>query len=73
MRKAGIEGTVEAKCVVTEAGKLIDIKIVHSLSPEADKNAVEALRKWRFQPARDGSKAIAIPVTIQVHFRLYHG
>jgi TonB family protein len=73
MRKAGIEGTVETKCVVTEAGRLIDIKIVHSLSPEADKNAIEALRKWKFEPARDGSRAIAIPVTIKVNFRLYHG
>jgi TonB family protein len=39
-----------------------NIRVVRSLEPELDSNAIEAVKNWRFKPAlRDGS----IPVTVE--------
>jgi periplasmic protein TonB len=38
--------------------------------PALDQAAVEALQRWRFEPARRGRDAIAVWVTIPFQFKL---
>ncbi|HKN35382.1 MAG TPA: TonB family protein [Terriglobales bacterium] len=36
-----------------------------------DEKAVEAVRKWRFEPAEKDGRPVAVQVNIEVSFRLY--
>jgi TonB family protein len=36
-----------------------------------DEKAIDAVRKWRFDPARKDGHPVAVPVNIEVNFRLY--
>jgi TonB family protein len=72
-RKAKVEGTVILQVVITPDGRAINVKIVKDPGSGLGMQAVEAVRKWKFQPASgpDG-KLIAVIVPIQVTFRLFN-
>jgi len=38
--------------------------------PDLDQAAMEAVRRWRFEPARRGADAVAMWVLLPVEFRL---
>jgi TonB family protein len=63
-RKAGINGTVSFSVVFTEQGKLKDVRVVRSLDPTLDQAAIEVIRKWSANPAKDAS---GNPVPVRVH------
>ncbi len=39
-------------------------------SPELDQSAVEAVKTWRFEPARRGKEPVPVWVTLPVRFSL---
>jgi beta-lactamase regulating signal transducer with metallopeptidase domain len=41
------------------------------LSPDFDKNAMEAVRQYRFHPALRDGKPVAVAITVEVNFRIY--
>jgi beta-lactamase regulating signal transducer with metallopeptidase domain len=41
------------------------------LSPDFDKNAMEAVRQYRFHPGLRGGKPVAVAITIVVNFHIY--
>lgn len=66
-----VEGRVAVDIVVDEDGNLVDIKILRSLTPEADKEAVRVLsqsRKWT--PAENNGQKVKTKITLPVTFRL---
>jgi protein TonB len=70
-RHRGIEGTVLLKVHITEQGLVQDVSVERSAgSPELDRSAMEALRRWRFEPARRGKAAVAAWVLVPVTFEL---
>jgi periplasmic protein TonB len=36
-----------------------------------DEKAIEAVKKWKFEPARKDNKAVSVLVSVQVDFHLY--
>jgi protein TonB len=70
-REAGIEGQVTLEIVVDPAGRVSpDIKIVESI-PALDAAAIDAVRKWRFAPARDrDGNPITVSIKIPLRFVL---
>lgn len=70
--KAKYQGVVEIETVVTADGRAIDPRVVKPVGMGLDEKAVEAVRTWRFTPARgpDGKPA-AVRVLIEVSFHLY--
>jgi periplasmic protein TonB len=70
--KAKYQGTVVLTIVVTPDGKATDIHIAKGLGMGLDEKAVEAVKTWRFTPAKgpDGRPA-AVSLSIEVVFRLY--
>jgi TonB family protein len=36
-----------------------------------DQKAVEAVRKWKFEPAMKDGKPVAVQISVEVNFRLY--
>jgi periplasmic protein TonB len=66
-----IEGTVTVSMVVGADGIPHDLKVVNGLRSDLDKKAIEALSKWRFNPARKEGTPIPVSITVEVPFRLH--
>jgi TonB family protein len=66
---AKIEGLVRLEGMVSTKGEIKNLKII-----EGDKNlaaaALDAISKWRFEPARKNGKLIEEPARINIVFRL---
>jgi protein TonB len=70
-RRRGIEGTVIIKAYVTEQGQVEQVQIEQSAGhADLDEAAVEAVGRWRFEPARRGRQPIPMWVSIPVRFML---
>ena len=70
--QARIEGAVFITAVVRTDGTPNDIKITKSLDSKhgLDKQAVTALRQWRFEPGRKDGKPVAVRITVEMRFTL---
>jgi TonB family protein len=68
-----IQGTVIMQAVVEHGGVPGDIRVLGSLDPELDDQAVHALRGWRFQPGTFQGEPAAIIVTVELTFMLRSG
>ncbi|MCK4596308.1 energy transducer TonB [candidate division WOR-3 bacterium] len=69
-RKAGMEGSVYLKLLLDTTGYVIDVKVVKSLNPAFDDNAVRAARTWRFTPAKQRDKPVRVWLGYPVKFQL---
>jgi TonB family protein len=69
-RQAKVQGTVVLYVVVGEDGVPRDMKVLRSLEPSLDRNAIEAVQQWRFNPGLKDGKPVAVQATIEVNFRL---
>jgi protein TonB len=70
-RRRGIEGEVLVRVAVALDGRAERVEVVRSSgSALLDTAAVEALQRWRFEPARAGGQPVAATVEIPVTFRL---
>jgi protein TonB len=70
-RRRGVEGTVIIKAYVTEQGRVEQVQVEQSSGhADLDAAAVEAVGRWRFEPARRGRQAVAMEVSIPVRFVL---
>lgn len=73
-RRRGIEGTVTIAARVGAGGEAKELKLAASSGDSAlDSAAMEAVRDWRFVPARRGEQAVESWVRIPVVFRFNFG
>jgi protein TonB len=70
-RKAKYQGTVVLWVVVGADGKAHDVKVQRSLGMGLDQKALEAVRKWKFEPAVKDGRPVAVQINVEVSFRLY--
>lgn len=70
-RKAKFQGTVVLWLVVGPDGRPRDIRIVRSVGMGLDEKALEAVRTWRFDPARKDGQPVSVQINVEVSFRLY--
>jgi len=47
------------------------VKIVRPLEPGLDRNAVDAVKQWKFTSATKDGKLVAVQIDVEVGFRLY--
>ena len=70
-RKRGQEGTVILRVLVNEEGRVADLEIEDSSGfGLLDRAAVSSVRKWSFEPGRQGEERIAMWVKVPVTFKL---
>jgi periplasmic protein TonB len=70
-RRGGIEGTSLLRFEITEGGIVSKITVEKSAGHEdLDRAAVAAVQRWRFEPARRGTQAVAVWVTLPVRFEI---
>ncbi len=70
-RKAKCQGTVVLWLIVGPDGRTHDIRVQRSLGMGLDEKAIEAVQRWRFEPARKDGVPVAVEVAVEVNFRLY--
>lgn len=70
-RKRGISGYVLLLVVVTDQGTADQIRVIKRVGYGLDEQAVNAVKKWRFEPAtsREG-KAVTTCTPIEISFRV---
>ena len=64
-----IQGVVELEAIVSETGAVEKVNIV-SGNPVLTKPAVEALKKWKFNPFQADGKAVKVLAQINMNFKL---
>jgi protein TonB len=73
-RQRGEQGRVVLRVGVDASGKPVDVTIIRSSGHgRLDRAAAEALRQWRFTPARRSGRDVAGSVEVPVTFRLSDG
>jgi protein TonB len=70
-RRMKTEGTCTLWLIVDAAGRPRDIRVVHGLGYGLDAKAMEAVQKWRFDPALKEGKPVSVQISIEVEFKLY--
>lgn len=70
-RRAKYQGTVVLWVVVGPDGRVHDVRVQRTLGMGLDERAVEAVKRWKFEPARKDGQAVAVQVNIEVRFTLY--
>jgi feruloyl esterase len=69
-RKQGIQGVVTLSIVIGADGKARDVKVVNSLEPTLDANAIEAVKTWKFAPATKDGRPVAVAMRLEIDFKL---
>jgi TonB family protein len=69
-RIARHEGTVVLQGVIMPDGRIGNVRLVRSLGLGLDEKAVEALTRWRFEPARRGKTDLNFQASLEINFRI---
>ena len=70
-RRAAEQGTVTLRVLVTREGLASRVAVEKSSgSPHLDAAALEAVKAWRFTPARQGADAVESWMLVPIVFRL---
>ena len=70
-RKAKVEGTVALWTVVGTDGSPHYIRVAHSIGHGLDEQAIETLKRWRFEPGKSEGAPVPVEVTVEMSFRLH--
>ncbi len=70
-RKVKHMGTVVLWLIVGPDGKPRDIRVARTLGLGLDEKAIEAVKTWRFEPARKDGQPVAVQINVEVNFHLY--
>jgi TonB family protein len=63
-----VQGTVSLDVVVARDGAPVNIRIARSLDRDLDREAIDALRQWRFSPATLGGRPVDVEVVVMIDF-----
>ena len=69
-RQHGLAGDVVMEIVVRTDGSVGDVKILQGLGRGLNDRAVQAVRQWRFSPARRQGAPVDVIVEVAVEFKL---
>ena len=70
-KKQGIQGTVTLSVMIGTDGKAHDVKVVKSLEPSLDANAIEAVKKWKFAPATKDGRPVSVAMRLEIDYKLW--
>ena len=70
-KKRRVQGTVEMEEVITTDGDVRDdVRVIKSLDPDLDAQAIKAARQWRFRPGTKDGKPVNVIVSVDMTFTL---
>lgn len=69
-RRAGVTGEVLLEIVVRSDGSVGDVKMLRGLNAGLNERAIQAVRQWRFAPAKLKGTPVDVVVEVSVEFKL---
>jgi periplasmic protein TonB len=69
-REAKIQGPVVVSTEIDVDGRARNMRVVRSLDPGLDANAVAAIEQWIFKPGEKDGRPVRVVATIEVNFKL---
>jgi TonB family protein len=69
-RRRGLEGDVVMEIVVRSNGMVGNVRVLQGLGMGLDQRAIDAVREWRFSPAKRRGLPVDVLVEVSVGFRL---
>jgi protein TonB len=62
---------VSCTVIIDANGRVWQAAVARSLGMGLDEKALEAVRTWRFAPARKDGQPVPVQLNIEISFRLY--
>ena len=69
-RRKKISGVVLLSFVVAKDGTVHDPAVIKSLEQSLDKQALNAVKKWRFAPATKDGQPVAVRIQADISFKI---
>lgn len=69
-RKARIQGMVILRTVIDAEGNVAAAEVVKGLTLGLTESALETIRTWKYQPATQGGRPVAVYLNVMINFRL---
>jgi len=66
----GAQGTVLLECLISQAGAVEGCRVARPVHPAVDRAAVDAIRRWKYEPARVKEQPRSIVAQFMMIFRL---
>jgi len=70
-RKAKFSGNVEVYLIVDANGNPSHVRVVRGVGMGLDEKAVDAVRQYKFKPAMQNGKPVAVDLYIDVNFQIF--
>ena len=67
-RGVKLEGAITVVLVVSSKGVPRDVRVAKGLDKDVDQSAIDAVREWRFSPARKNDQPIAVRISLEIDF-----
>jgi periplasmic protein TonB len=62
------DGGIKIRAIVNVDGSVSPVAVTHEINPVLDQAALDAVKKWKFEPARLVGFPVAMTVTVEVKF-----
>lgn len=70
MRRDGISGIVMVSILIDEKGNVQEPKVEKTSNDAFSAPALDALKKWKFKPAKKAGEPVALRVSIPIKFNV---
>jgi protein TonB len=70
LRREGVGGVVTVNFLIDEKGSVQDPKVEKTSNDAFNNPALEALKKWKFKPAKKAGVAVALRVSLPIQFSI---
>lgn len=70
-KAAKLEGIVMVQLIVDQKGLPVNVHVTKGVGIGLDEKAVEAVKKYKFKPAMELGKPVAVAMNIEVNFKLF--
>ncbi len=70
MRREGTGGVVTIKCIIDEKGNVTEPVVEKATNDAFAQPALDALRKWKFKPAKKDGTPVPLKVSIPIQFSI---
>jgi protein TonB len=64
-----VEGEVILYAIIRADGSVDSVQLVRGVDPELDRNAMQALSRWKFRPALRNNQPVELEALVRIPFR----